>query len=503
MRDVGRISRVRAVAAAALLLAACAAPTFDEGPALPDPEQLEITSSQWDAGSFALLDGTTTALRGFLAAPTAPGTHPVALVVHGSHEVCRADRSEFGTWPCPADTEIRNELGLSYLVEALARRGFVAVAPGVNVQYTLGAGEPLPGERIAQILDRTVTALRAGDLGIGTDRVGEQIVGVGHSQGGEALQFIASGQVSGAVRLDGLILLMPSLNTVDALSPVDLPLVVALGTCDGDTGVSGGDYISTALAQPRRNPAALVLLDRASHNATNSVLAPDRFSARGPGCDAPLSADQQRLLLSDCIPLIARALSGRPTSHWTGQIFSADVAAPPGVAVAVVSAGEKPANLQGVSGAGFASLTQCRYGYYTEGGEPGTGPCHRPELIDLVGLPRSVAVAWDNPDATLTVPLSVAADDRVRLRAFADVADERLGDVAIRLRVSIGAWSEEIELQPDPVVRELIPPFRVAHGAILWQTFDFHAKDGGEEVRVEVRAPDAGAFQLVAVSVLA
>ncbi len=76
-------------------------------------------------------------LWGTVAAPADPGPHPVVLVAHGAHgDNCPG---EYGTWPCFA-REQRNDLGLRYLVKALARVGFVAFAPDLNAAHTGGLG---------------------------------------------------------------------------------------------------------------------------------------------------------------------------------------------------------------------------------------------------------------------------------------------------------------------------------------------------------------------------
>ena len=39
------------------------------------------------------------------------------------------------SWPCPPGAEVANQQGLGYLTAALAARGFVAVAPGINDEF--------------------------------------------------------------------------------------------------------------------------------------------------------------------------------------------------------------------------------------------------------------------------------------------------------------------------------------------------------------------------------
>lgn len=486
----------------AAALAACSSPaaTDDSAPALPDPVTLSVETSTWDVGTVSLEEGVTSSLRGVMARPDAPGPHPVALVVHGNHMVCRDDPSEYGSWPCPEGTEIRNEKGLTYLVEALAQRGFIAIAPGVNVQYTWGAGEPVDGVRTAVLLERTWDALATGQLGVDPAQVGDVVIGVGHSRGGQDLQLVASGRISSTLTLDGLVMLMPSVNVMEALPLADLPAVVVTGSCDGDVGVSGGQYISSALDSPRSTPAALLLVEGATHNATNALIASDQFPARGPGCQTPITADDQRSLIADVVPLAALTIIGQPTAHWTGEVFTSGGQTPEGIELAVVSPQEDSASLAQADVHGFAGVTQCPFGYYTDGGSPGTGPCHRPELVDLVGLPASLALAWNDSGASLRLPVAVADSGIVRVRALVDVADERITTSTVTLQVSAGGATQEFDLAVPRVVREEIPPFRVAHGAILWQTLDMRVPQGSDNVVIDVVSPEAGSIQVVSVS---
>lgn len=489
---------------AALVLAGCTttvAPDATES-SRPDPAVMPIVSTAWDLGVVDVSDALTSSLRGVIAWPDAAGPHPVALVVHGNHTICRDDPKEYGSWPCPEGTEVRNEEGLTYLVEALAQRGFIAVAPGVNVQYTWGAGEPTDGVRTTVLLERTWDALQRGQLGIPGDEVGEVVIGVGHSRGGQDLQLMASGQIPNTLEFDGLLMLMPAVNVLEALPLVDLPTVVVVGSCDGDVGVAGGEYISSGLTTSRITPAVLLLIQGATHNATNSLLDPDRSSARGPGCEAPMAAGAQRSLLAEVAPLAALTMLGQPTSHWTGSIFNSGADHPDGIELALVSPRETQVSLERADTQGFDGVTQCPSGYYTEGGMPGTGPCHRPELVDLVGLPASLALTWSTGGASLQLPLAVAENGTVRIRALVDVADERITAPTVTLRVSAGETTEDFELIVPPVVREDIPPFRVSHGAILWQTFDLVVGKQASELALEVISPAAGSIQVVSVSTL-
>ena len=100
-----------------------------------------------------------TRLWGAIGAPVAAGPHPLVLVLHGRHDTgCPIDRFDFPTWPC-FRREKRNDLGLRHVVAALARRGFVALAPDLNAAFTAGWGEPDDRRRWPRVVNRTLAEL--------------------------------------------------------------------------------------------------------------------------------------------------------------------------------------------------------------------------------------------------------------------------------------------------------------------------------------------------------
>ncbi len=474
-------------------------------PGTTPPELLEVTSATWDEGSFTLSDGAPTHDWGVVAAPAEGGPYPVAVILHGNHPTCPTDTGG-GTWPCPAGTEQPNHEGLTYLAEALAARGFVAVAPGINVQYTFGAGEPATAVRTAEIVDHTLTALEDGALGPAAGLADtSRLVMIGHSVGGQDASLIAAGATSVTHPVAGVVMLQPALNDAAALPLVDVPAVVVLSECDGDTGVRGGEYVTTALRATRRTPAAAIVLERANHNFTNSLLRPDSFPVEAPACDAGgvLDAQQQRDLLAEWVPELAHAVLGDGAGGgWAGAVFD-EPAVPAGVRLGVVTAGEAVAPLPGAGPQPPAettsqgmTLTFCPEGYYTPFAEPGTEPCHRPELAMMVGFPRTIAASWDAAGASLTLPVDARAGTVARLRVLPDFADERLTS-PLRLRLSAGSESVDVDIELPEVRRTQLDPFEVSFGLAMWSTVTLPLPDGASELTVEVLGPGAGSMQIL------
>ena len=237
-----------------------------------------------------------TRLWGAIGAPQGPGPHPVVLVLHGRHGTgCPEGRFDAPTWPC-FRREQRNDLGLRHVVAGLARGGFVALAPDLNAAFTDGWGEPDDRTRWPLVVNRTLAEL-ADEASSGGGRFPIALQGrvnlrrlglLGHSLSGfHAVRAarrradngnpakVAAGR--GPVRALFLLAPVPS-----RLSAPDIPLGLAVGTCDGDTGTEGRIYFDRARQGPARGaPAFLVTVRRANHNFYNRTLA--RLSAN----DAP------------------------------------------------------------------------------------------------------------------------------------------------------------------------------------------------------------------------
>ena len=70
--------------------------------------------------------------------------------------------------------------------------------------------------RTAEIVTRTIEALRAGDLAVEVQPAADRLVLVGHSVGGQDASILASGQAGFALDVAGLVLLQPALNAAEA-----------------------------------------------------------------------------------------------------------------------------------------------------------------------------------------------------------------------------------------------------------------------------------------------
>ena len=166
-------------------------------------------------------------LNGVIAAPAGEGPYPVVVILHGTHPGCPVDEMGVDRWPCDPADEQANYSGFAYLVSELAARGYVALAPNINAENTFGFGEPVSGERLAQLLDLHLNALKdaatGGENAFGVALSGVADVGrltlIGHSRGGEMANYLTRqyglGTAEGAAEhgygpVAGLLLVAPA-----------------------------------------------------------------------------------------------------------------------------------------------------------------------------------------------------------------------------------------------------------------------------------------------------
>jgi hypothetical protein len=115
-------------------------------------------------------------LNGLIAAPShGEGPFPVIVILHGTHPGC-PEIDHVDRWPCDPADEQPNYRGFGYLAEHLAAHGYVALSININAENTFGFGEPMPGERLTQIIDKHLRALAAASAG-GENKFGVDLKG--------------------------------------------------------------------------------------------------------------------------------------------------------------------------------------------------------------------------------------------------------------------------------------------------------------------------------------
>ncbi|HSQ71251.1 MAG TPA: hypothetical protein VLM87_02410, partial [Rubrivivax sp.] len=404
-------------------------------------------------------------LNGLIAAPETGGPYPIAVIFHGTHPGCPTDGMGVDRWPCTPEVEQPNYQGFEYLVRELAARGYVALSININAENTFGFGEPVPGERLQQIIDRHLQALAAAAAG-GPNAFGIELTGRAdvnrlalfwHSRGGEAAlvsanspEMLTASQGYGPVA--GVLLIAAATVTADPWLGSAVPLATILAACDGDVQTQDGQFFFEGVrkAQPANAWATTAWLERANHNAFNTILPGDPFGLRGrPDCETLLEPEAQRAWLVAYAGDFLTALFGQDPAAVAeararmgiderlaapdelyglpGRVASLAPAANRQTVLIPAIAEELTTHLLGGQVTAKGAATHfCPKGFYSANSLPGSEPCRR-NYVTIPGQPSHAVVSWEKPGAALRFALPEGAGNlsgyaALSLRAAVDPA---------------------------------------------------------------------------------
>lgn len=429
-----------------LLLAGCALP-----PA-PPPKHADTTNGLPDVVEYNLGDAIITQtnfpedsrfrnmpvrLNGIIAVPTAqPGPRPIVLIMHGTHPGCPVDAiSHVDTWPCAPEVERANYRGFAWLARQLAARGYVALSINLNAEHTFGFGEAPPNVRLPQIVDLHLKALTKATAG-GENKFGvplqdradpRRLAIIGHSRGGESAYWLArDGGLAAPDTFDklgygpaaGILLVAPAAaSLMSTFSPV--PMAIVLPACDGDVIDQNGQFFfeTTRLSQTPSQWVASVWLERANHNAFNSLLGADMFlTSKRADCATLMPAEGQRGFLAAYAGDFLTAIFAQDTLAKKEAMarMGLDVSQPAPAALygnaarvmwrpandqrqtllVPASDAELTTNLAGGAVTTQGSATHfCEAGFYSPMQKPGSEPCQRVNVV-VPGQPAHAVVSW-------------------------------------------------------------------------------------------------------------
>jgi hypothetical protein len=406
-------------------------------------------------------------LNGLIAVPGGEAKpHPVVVILHGNHPGCPIPEGDMvDRWPCDPALERPNYQGFEYLLRTLASQGYVALSLNVNAEYTLGFGEPVPGERLGQLVDLHLKVLGDAANG-GPNPFGVELEGradlsrlafIGHSQGAEGAYWLiqtkdmASPDATeklGYGPVYGLLMVAPSANLGGA-SVSSVPVSVILPACDRDvTDQEGQLYYEINRLDPQKNPwASSVLLERANHNYFNETLSDETLARPDrPDCEPLLEPETQRDFLSEyTIDFLTQIFDPDPDATAS---LGMDFQVPAldelyGLPVRVAALAPSPDRLSlllpandseletnlagGTVTAESLTMTYCEEGYYVPSMNPGSEPCKRVNMV-VPGNPAMVVVSWLQKGATWNFLLPEATDlsqfSSISLRAALDPLSE-------------------------------------------------------------------------------
>jgi dienelactone hydrolase len=441
-------------------------------------------------------------LNGVIAVPDeGAGPFPVVLILHGTHLGC-PEIDHVDRWPCDPADERPNYRGFGYLAEHLAEHGYVALSININAENTFGFGEPTPGERLTQIVDKHLRALAAASAG-GENKFGVELKGkadmqrlalIGHSRGGEmALQIIHSPEMAAAADpngygpVAGVLQIAPSPGFVDPADGSPVPLGIILPMCDADVINQEGQhfYEGARLAPGQQAWVTSVFLERANHNFFNTMLGDDPFGRQNrPDCDTLLEPKTQQTFLNDyAVDFLSTLFGhgaaveaararlgmdpGRPAPFELYRL-PARIAVLPSAAERIpiftpATASELTTNrLGGAVRAEGVTTFFCEAGHYTPTMRPGTEPCRRANVV-IPGDPALVVVSWEKPGATLRFEIPTGKGDLTQaaaltLRAAVDPLSElnaKGKGQGLSIRLTDGAGkTATLQTRPDePALR--------------------------------------------------
>jgi hypothetical protein len=323
------------------------------------------------------------------------------------------------------------------LLDALAARGYLAVAPSLNGAYTslydLGEGsldekQPRVDERMTAIIAAHLARLEAAGRGEavfagGLDLSGKvdttRLVTVAHSTSGIAANGLAR---DGALPIRAQVLLA-AMNFEGTGETADVPTAVVLSACDGDRpDLPAQIYYESARNASRANPLFSAMLEGANHNFYNQELArqgiDDGQFTRNPTCALARVSDeeQQAFLAALAGTFFDAALLGADGHVWldiTEPVAAELFGQPVQSALSPPAAGRRTLLTGQPVIAGPLTATLC----------PSGEPCA--EGLFQPGLPGSVRLSWDEPGGEFSVDLSSVSEpyEALRLRAALDPTD--------------------------------------------------------------------------------
>jgi dienelactone hydrolase len=461
----------------AVALSACGTPIVTPAPT-PAPSAIAPAAPQavkYDLGETTIVQERFPAdsrfrnmpvrLNGVIAAPTTgDGPFPVVVILHGTHPGC-PEIDHVDRWPCDPADERPNYQGFAYLAEHLAASGYVALSININAENTFGFGEPTPGERLTQIVDKHLQALTAASAG-GENKFGVELTGkadvqrlalVGHSRGGEmAFQIIHSPEMTAASAapngygpVAGVLQIAPSPGFIDPADGLPVPLGIIMPLCDADVTNQEGQffYEGARLAPDQQTWVTSAFVDRANHNFFNSMLGDDPFGRQNrPDCDTLLKPKTQQTFLNNYAVDFLTTLFGQgpavdearsrlgidPRKPTPSELYGlpARVAVLPSAAERTsiftpATARELTTNrLGGAVQADDVTTFFCDAGHYTPTTHPGSEPCRRTNVV-IPGDPALAVVSWEKSGATLRFQIPQGKGDlsqaaAISLRAAVD-----------------------------------------------------------------------------------
>ncbi len=208
-------------------------------------------------------------LDGLLGVPKGENC-PVVFILHGAHGVEDV-------------TQNRYYQGFSYLAEALAEQGYLAVSININRAFSFEPFEGVEYERALGIFKAYYELIRRANDGekvFDVDLKGKadlsSINFIGHSRGGDNSMYIAKQlREDGNDAVKSVLLVASPLSFADEISYTDVPTGIVSSQYDGDVSDLGTISLFNQawfLDQTRKTPVTMAFFYGGNHNQYNSVI---------------------------------------------------------------------------------------------------------------------------------------------------------------------------------------------------------------------------------------
>lgn len=226
----------------------------------------EVESIEFDLGeeSYTSTEGRTLPYRvsGIMSVPKGEGPFPIVLITHGSHE--NLDKSkEFYT-------------GFDYLVETLAKNGYIAISMDMRMAYIWQYGDNDDNEKTVAMVNKQVEKLKLANSGKNpgykidlTNKIDfDKLSLVGHSRGGESVLDVANDQIDRGQSIQAVLSLAPTLGFDRLYGNYDVSILVP--EYDGDVISLDGFAIYNEMKNRNTdNLTSVTLLEKGNHNYFN------------------------------------------------------------------------------------------------------------------------------------------------------------------------------------------------------------------------------------------
>lgn len=269
-------------------------------------------------------------LRGVIGIPKGEGTYPLVLITHGSHA-----NEEEGR---------RFDTGFTYLAEALAKSGYVAVSMDMQSAYLWKYGDNDDKEKSIYIANKHLECLKEANEGNGKGVFSglkskidfSNVALMGHSRGGDTVFDIAAKQQEAGVGITAILSVAPAVPA-DILTKEwpEASVSVLVPEYDGDVVSLDGFYMNAVFSEKIKRMHALTYLRRANHNYFNTELRDnDALLARGEDelQDQISREEQQAFLVQYTVDFMEAAMGGRKeetlydwNSPLPNQMYGLDV----------------------------------------------------------------------------------------------------------------------------------------------------------------------------------